>query len=149
MCAKKNSIDTRSWKTTSLDAYSAGTNEKNLIQSISTPTLQTNNGRIDQIKQHNSIHYRHLKGKYDLKIEKNQNNRTIKIVLFIKHQINCKRLFQIHETAFFLEVNLFNFLLPSIIAPVPHLRLPAKPPMIAPVPFFLLMSQLLHAYPAQ
>jgi hypothetical protein len=36
------------------------------------------------------------------------------------------------------------FLLPSMIAPVPAPTPAAKPPMIAPVPFFLLMAQLLH-----
>jgi hypothetical protein len=81
---KKNSIDKKSWETINLDAYSAGANEKNLIRSIlkSDPSQQTT-VELDQIKykitQFNVITDT-IKGKYDLKIEKNQNNRTIKIV---------------------------------------------------------------------
>ena len=84
-CApKKNSIDTRSWKTTNLNAYSGGVNERNLIQSIinsdsSNQTLV----ELDQVKykitQLNSITDT-LKGKYNLKIEKNESYQTIKIV---------------------------------------------------------------------
>lgn len=84
-CApKKNSIDARSWKTTSLDAYSAGANEKNLIQSIiNSDSSNQAIVELDQVKYKitklNSITDT-LKGKYSLKIEKNENFQTIKIV---------------------------------------------------------------------
>jgi hypothetical protein len=74
-CApKKNSIDTSSWKTTSLDAYSAGADEKNLIQSIiNSDSSNQTMVELDQVKykitQFNSITDT-LKGKYSLKIEK-------------------------------------------------------------------------------
>jgi hypothetical protein len=51
MCSKKNSIDTSSWKTTSLDAYSAGADEKNLIQSIiNSDSSNQTMVELDQVK---------------------------------------------------------------------------------------------------
>ncbi|MBU0940811.1 MAG: hypothetical protein KKD36_05205 [Bacteroidetes bacterium] len=82
--SKKNTIDTKSWETINLDAYSGGVNEKSLIQSI----LNSNTGKqtmveLDKINykivQLNSITDT-IKGKYDLKIKKNENYQIIKIV---------------------------------------------------------------------
>jgi hypothetical protein len=84
-CApKKNSIDTTSCKTTSLDAYSAGANEKNLIQSIiNSDSSNQTMVELDKVKykitQFNSI-IDTLKGKYNVKIEKKESYQTIKIV---------------------------------------------------------------------
>jgi hypothetical protein len=82
--SKKNTVDTKHWETINLDAYSGGVNEKNRIQSI----LNSDTGKqtileLDKINykivQLNSITDT-IKGKYDLKIEKNENYQIIKIV---------------------------------------------------------------------
>ncbi|MBX9888064.1 MAG: hypothetical protein K2Y30_09045 [Flavobacteriaceae bacterium] len=82
--SKKNTIDTKSWETINLDAYSAGTNEKSRIQSILTSNASKQTMvELDQVKykitQFNSITDT-IKGKYDLKIEKKENYQIIKIV---------------------------------------------------------------------
>ena len=82
--SKKNSINKNSWKTINLDAYSGGTNEKNLIRSIlQFEPLQQTAVELDLVKykitQLNSITDT-IKGKYDLKIEKKESYQTIKIV---------------------------------------------------------------------
>ena len=82
--SKKNTIDTKSWETINLDAYSAGANEKSLIQSILTSNASKQTMvELDQVKykitQFNSITDT-IKGKYDLKIEKKENYQIIKIV---------------------------------------------------------------------
>jgi hypothetical protein len=82
--SKKNSINKNSWETINLDAYSAGTNEKNLIESIlNSDTGKQTMVELDKVKykleQFNSITDT-LKGKYDLQIEKKENSQTIKII---------------------------------------------------------------------
>lgn len=84
-CAtNKNSIDKNSWETVNLDAYSAGADEKNLIQSILEKDVSNQTMvELDQvdykIKQFNSITDT-LKGKYHLKIEKRDSKQILKIV---------------------------------------------------------------------
>lgn len=84
-CApKKSKIDTSSWKTVNLDAYSGGVNEKNAIKALlKTDTSAQTIIELDKIQykitQFNAITDT-LKGKYHLEIDKKANNQTIKIV---------------------------------------------------------------------
>ena len=77
-------MNKNSWETINLDAYSGGTNEKNLIRSLlQFEPLQQTAVELDLVKykitQLNSITDT-IKGKYDLKIEKKESYQTIKIV---------------------------------------------------------------------
>jgi polyribonucleotide nucleotidyltransferase len=65
MCSRKNSIDTSSWKTTSLDAYSAEQMKKKIQSIINSDSSNQTMVELDQVKitQFNSFTDT-LKGKY-------------------------------------------------------------------------------------